>query len=103
MKTDLVILDDGEFFIDLNCNYKASNAPGFLERRCAYSATAPGGFECVGGFDKAPDGTWRAYVNAPYDPETDGDCRRVIEGASRMDAIAALWRERHNAYATHRV
>ena len=98
MEKDQVILDDGEFFIDLNCNYEASNAPGFLERRCPYSATTPGGFECIGSFDKAVDGTWRADVNAPYDPATDGDCRIVAQGVSRLDAIAALWRERHTAH-----
>ena len=98
MTTDKVILDDGEFCIDLNCNYEASNAPGFLERRCPYSATTPGGFECIGSFDKAVDGTWRADVNAPYDPATDGDCRIVAQGVSRLDAIAALWRERHTAH-----
>lgn len=60
-------------------------------------------FECVGSFAKAFDGTWSASVTAAYDPETDGDARQVIEGASRMDAIAALWCERHNAYTHHRV
>ena len=49
-------------------------------------------------FEQALDGTWRADVNTPYDPATDGDCRIVIEGVSRMDAIAALWRERHAAH-----
>ena len=103
MSTDLIILDDGEFFIDVNANYVAKDAPGFLERRCAYSETTPGGFECVGGFDKVLDGTWKADVNAPYDPERDSDCRRVTEGVSRMDAIVSLWRARHSAHFNHRV
>ena len=103
MHKDQVILDDGMFFVALNSNYAADDAPGFLNRRCSYGLTTRGGYECVGGFDKALDGRWRADVNAPYDSETDGDCRRVIEGVFRMDAIAALWRERHNAYPYHRV
>ncbi len=103
MATDEIILDDGKFFIDLNCNYEASNAPGFLERRCAYSATTPGGYECIGSFDKALDGTWKADVNATYDPETDGDCFIVAKGVSRMEAITALWRARHVALVNHRV
>ena len=98
MTQDEIILDDGVFFIDLNCNHKPSEAPGFLERRCGYGPKSPGGYECVGGFEQALDGTWRADVNTPYDPATDGDCRFVIEGVSRMDAIAALWRERHAAH-----
>ena len=103
MTPDEIILDDGVFFIDLNCNYEVSSAPGFLERRCAYGPKTPGGFECIGSFDKALDGTWTADVNAPYDPVTDGDCRKVATGASRMDAIAALWRERHSALINNRV
>ena len=102
MTTDEIILDDGEFFIDLNCNYEASNAPGFLERRCAYNATTPGGFECVGSFDKALDGTWNASINMAYDPETDSDSRVVVDGVTRMDAITALWGARIEAHTNQR-
>ncbi|POR07961.1 hypothetical protein [Diaphorobacter sp. LR2014-1] len=101
MSKDQIILDDGVYFVDLNCNYETAKAPGFLQRRCSNGLTTPGGYECVGSFDKAADGTWRADVNAAYDPETDGDCRRVIEGVSRMDAIAALWAARKSDLATH--
>lgn len=101
MAKDQTILDDGEYFIDLNCNYEASIAPGFLQRRCAYSVTTPGGFECVGVFEKSLDGSWRADVNSAYDPDTDGDCRVVIQGVSRMDAIAALWANRKTALTSH--
>lgn len=101
MAKDQIILDDDEYFIDLNCNYEATIAPGFLQRRCAYGLTTPAGFECVGSFDKALDGTWNASVNAPYDPETDGDSLAVAEGVSRMDAIAALWAARKSALTTH--
>lgn len=102
MAKDQIILDDGEYFIDLNCNFEATIAPGFLQRRCAYSSTTPGGFECVGGFEKSFDGTWRVDVNAAYDPDTDGDCRVVIEGVTRMDAIAGLWANRKTALTSHR-
>lgn len=101
MKADQIILDDSQFFINLNCNYEAANAPGFLKRRCAYSATTPGGFECVGSFDRAPDGTWNASINTVYDPEADSDACVVAEGSSRIDAIAALWRERHRVHFGH--
>ncbi len=99
--SDGAILDDGEFFIKLNCNYEAGDAPGFLNRRRSHGVTTPGGYECVGGFDKARDGTWSADVNARYDPETESDCRRIVQGVSRMDAIAALWRERQYACCYH--
>ena len=29
----LVLLDDGEYYIDLNVNYPEEVAPGFLQRR----------------------------------------------------------------------
>ena len=101
MTTDKVILDDGEFYIDLNCNYEASNAPGFLERRCPYSATTPGGFECIGSFGKALDGTWKADVNAPYDPDTDGRLphrrqRRLSDGRDCRALARAPHRPRQN-------
>jgi len=98
MKADQIILDDGRFFIDLNCNYAASDAPGFLSLRCFAGPTTPGGFECLGSFNKTTDGTtWEARVSAPYDSEIDSDSRTVITGVSRMEAISALWRERHTA------
>lgn len=43
-----------------------------------------------------------ANSNAACAPETDGRARMVIAVVSRTDAIAALWRAHHNAYAHHR-
>jgi hypothetical protein len=102
MNKDLVLLDDGEFYIELNCNHDAVIAPGFLERRCERGLTTPEGFECVGGFSKRPDGSWRADINAPWDEESDSDCRVVADGVERMNAIAALWQRRHEALCSHR-
>ena len=96
-----IILDDGVFYVELNVNSEASVAPGFLQRRCARGLTTPGGYECVGSFGKAVDGTWRADVSAPWDEDTDSDCNVLARGVARMDAIAALWAGRHVAHATH--
>jgi hypothetical protein len=93
-----VLLDDGEFYIELNVNYPADRAPGFLQRRCPVTLTTPGGFECIGSFDKHTDGMWRADVNAVYDEEKGSDVVRVADGVSRMQAIVALWRNRHQAH-----
>lgn len=102
MEKEQTILDDGEYLINLNCNYDAKISPGFLLRRCSLSPTTPGGYDYVGGFEKSSDGTWRADVNSQYDPLTDGDCRIVIQGVSRMDAIVALWVNRKTALPSHR-
>lgn len=101
MSDGQIILDDGKFYIQLNVNYPAPNAPGFLLRRCAFGLTTPGGYECLGSFQKESDGSWSADVNAPYDEDTDSDCEMLTRKVSRLDAIAALWAGRANAYSVH--
>jgi len=90
-----VIIDDGLFYIQLNGNYPAETAPGFLKRRCAYALTTPGGFEIIGGFDQCLDSTWGADVSALYDEETDSDCKMLASKVSRLNAISRLWLGRH--------
>ena len=97
---EVVLLDDGEFRIRLNGNYKASSAPGFLERKCVPGVATPYGYTCVGSFDKShrfntSDEEWCADVDAVYDPETDTNVTVVAVGVGRMDAIVSLWRRRH--------
>ena len=46
-----IILDDGQYFVELNSNYPLKDAPGMLLRRCARSDTAAGGHECIGSFE----------------------------------------------------
>lgn len=101
MNTEQIILDDGTFYVDLNVNYPAEAAPGFLLRRCPVGLTTPGGYECVGSFCQVGNGLWRADVNAPYDPETDSDCLGLGEFKDRKDAIVALWHGRRYAYTRH--
>lgn len=100
MRSSQIILDDGVFYVELNANYEDSEAPGFLHRRCAYGPTTPGGYECLGSFQKQ-SGAWSADVNAPLDEDTDSDCIVVASGVSRLDAIAALWQSRSSALSTH--
>lgn len=102
MTEGTTILDDGKFYIELNGNYEACVAPGTLWVRCSHSAATPGGYDCAGGFNQARDGTWEADVNVPWDSETESDSRLVATGVSRLDAIVALWRERHAAYYDRR-
>ena len=69
----LVIVDDGEYYIELNINYDATIAPGFLQRRCCFGVTTPGGYDCIGSFERDARGVWQASIDAPYDERTGGD------------------------------
>ena len=97
-----LVLDDGEFYVELNENFAVDEAPGFLQRRCYVGVTTPGGYECVGSFAQDPRGRWQASVYAPYDPVTDSDSRSLGRHNSRMDAIVALWSARRQALCRHK-
>lgn len=105
MNTDtgrgISVLDDGEFYIELNVNSPAREAPGFLQRRCYVGVTTPGGYECIGSFEREPAGGWSASIDIPYDEEADSDSRRLGHFDERLDAIAALWGARRDAYCRH--
>ena len=96
------ILDDGEYYVELNDNYPPAEAPGFLQRRCYVGVTTPGGYECVGGFERNARGLWQASIDAAYDPTTGSDSRLLGQHRSRLDAIAALWSARRRALCRHR-
>lgn len=96
-----VLLDDGEFFVQHNVNYPPTAGNGFLMRRCCYGVTTPEGAECVGGYDLKLDGKWLADIAAPYDEETDTDCRVIGRFENRLDAIHALWTHRREAMTKH--
>ena len=96
------ILDDGEYYVELNVNFPASDAPGFLQRRCYVGVTTPGGYECVGGFERNARGLWQASIDAAYDPTTGSDSRLLGQHRSRLDAIAALWSARRRALCRHK-
>lgn len=59
-------------------------------------------WQCVGGVDRDRDNRtgatiWAAGINAPYDPETDGDWRHIGTYSDRSIALRVLWANRHNA------
>jgi hypothetical protein len=94
----LILLDDGEFFIERNANNSFETGNGFLQYRCKEASATPGGWECIGGYDHQ-QGTWNADINIVPNPETD--CRRLGDYGTVYDAIAALWLSRHEAYRRH--
>ncbi|WP_237575921.1 hypothetical protein [Mycetohabitans sp. B8] len=75
MDKQLMLLDDGKFYIERNCNGEAATTNGLLFRRYPISPTTPGGYECVGGYERCTAGEWGAWINVPYDEATDRDCR----------------------------
>jgi len=95
------ILDDGDFYVELNCNDSSAAAAGFLQRRCYVGVTTPGGYECIGSFERDVLGRWRASIDAVYDEQTGSDSRTLGCFADRLDAIVALWAARHAAYCRH--
>lgn len=90
------ILDDGEYYIELNVNFPAADAPGFLQRRCYVGVTTPGGYECVGklptrrsghvaGVDRRPirSGDRRGQPRPRPAPQPARRDRRALVGAAR--------------------
>lgn len=101
MEKHLILLDDSEFYIQRNRNSDTATGTGFLLRRCEVSAATPGGYECVGGYERCPTGEWRASITAPYDESSDSDCRELGRFGSNFDAITVLWKARRDAYCQH--
>ena len=96
-----IVLDDGEYYVDLAAGQALDSAVGFLERRCRPTGAAPNGFECLGAFTMASNLTWEARIATAFDISTGRDCKAVAAGVSRLDAIAALWRARRDACFGH--
>ena len=76
MNCQQIILDDGAFYVELNVNSEASVAPGFLQRRCAFGPTTPGGYEML-----------RAAVNTAREHQ----CRSLPR---LKEQLAAAWPDR---------
>lgn len=94
----LLLLDDGTYYIERNSNGDPKTTNGFLQRRCSIGTTTPGGYECLGSYDRAPSGEWRASINAAYDANSDSDARELGRFKRNVEAIAALWKARHEAH-----
>ncbi|WP_454830306.1 hypothetical protein [Paraburkholderia xenovorans] len=94
-----VLLDDGEYFVQEHVNNPPTASNGFLMRRGASSSIEEA--ECVGGYDLNLDGRWLADIASFCDVATGSDSRLLGHFDSRLDAIWALWKHRHDATTRH--
>lgn len=90
MHKHLLLLDDGEFYIERD----EATTNGFLMRRCPVSRAWPGGCECVGSYQRSASDVWHASINV----ETASDSGELGDFSSNLDAIAVLWKARRDAY-----
>ncbi len=103
----LVVLDDGEYYIELNASLAPEAvAPGFLKRRCYVSPTSPDGYECIGRFAQNRQNHWMSEIDVSPGPDTEdisnGDGTRTLGVyAQRVIAIVDLWMHRRKAHSRH--
>ena len=99
----MVVLDDGEYYIELvTVNVAAVNAPGMLKRRCYVSPTSPDGYEVLGMFHRRQEGGWEASIDAAPDTVTGIRSRDLGSYGERLSAVVSLWNCRHLARSRHR-
>lgn len=96
----IIILNDGQYRIHLNRHFNPATAPGFLEVHCPLPRI-PAGYEHIGSYEQLADGRWKAVIDIPHSIETGENWRMIYRGRNRLDAIAALWMARHDAYYRH--
>lgn len=92
-----MLQDDNVFFLEENCNNPPGTGNVFLNKRVQHN---PHKWDCIGGVDavEASRKTWSASINKLYDEETDTDSETIFTG-ERVDAISALWSNRHQAFS----
>lgn len=95
----IILFDDGTYYIEHNVNYPITQGNGFLLRRCAITVTTPGGYECVGIYERTVTGKWKVSIDAPDTAESDSV--ELGRFADRLDAISVLWKHRHEAFCRH--
>ncbi len=99
----LVVLDDGEYYVELAGSGEPDRqAHGFLKRRCYSSVTSPEGYECIGGFERDAHGHWLAIIDAANDPYTGNVTRPLGRYPDRPAAVVALWNARRQAHCRHK-
>ena len=96
-----LVLDDGEYTVELVTGYPGRNAPVLLLRRCYEGVTTPDGQECIGRVDRGEHGLWTASVQGRFDERKGSDARQLGAFVERNNAIAALWQARRDAYCRH--
>lgn len=105
-----IILDDGEFLIDMNESESvdiaidglstAAPGAGFLHHRCPLDPLANRGFERIGEYSSR-DGKWTASINTKHYLNKAGYLPNVGLFENRMDAITSLWKARRDAWLLH--
>lgn len=93
----MIVLDDGEFFVEQNTTYALGSGPGLLCRRCGAEPDVSQGFECVGSFELRSDGLWEARIRTAVDAVASMAARRVGAFPERRRALSALWLARQVA------
>ena len=92
----LVLLDDGDCYIEHNLHCALNAGNGFLERRYADDRRVKISQVVLGGYEQVADGRWQANLLC----STDGQSRTKLLGSfsTRNDAIATLWLARHDVF-----
>jgi hypothetical protein len=98
-KHGTVVLDDGDYSVELHPGYPEATAPALLRRRCHHGVTTPDGFAYIGRVDLTSEGLWRANLTQKDDPSTDSDTFEVGNYKGRVFAIIAMWRTRELAHS----
>jgi hypothetical protein len=97
----LILQQDGDFLVEVNCNGNPETTNGFLMRRCGFSLTSPEGLECVGGYNRTVDEKWVSDIHRAPADEDDSDIESLGSFDSRDAAVAAMWEARHRALTRH--
>lgn len=92
-KLQVIIQDDGEFYLELNTNHPIAQAPGFMMRRCPKTKTD---IAVLGGFQLGEKG-WNCDIKIPPDDRHGPDLQVLATGATRISAMVTLWQYRKRA------
>lgn len=89
-----VLQDDGVFLLVSTKGLDYTQTCGLLIRRCAFSATAPFGYECKGQYRQLRKTLWHATLDSGV-LNADGTTERSTGiYATELDAVVNLWASR---------
>lgn len=91
----LVLLDDGDYFVEHNLATCLDTGGGWLQRRWPNDQCRSFGHQVLGTYRQTDGGTWLSTLA----PERAGPAGHLFqtEHESRNEAIASLWLNRHRA------
>lgn len=91
----LILLDDGDFFIEHNPACCFDSGGGWLQRRWPNDLSRHNAHQVLGTYQKSEDGLWLAVLSpAPGGNEV---AENQTKHSTRNRAIASLWLNRHKA------